>query len=166
MKYKYFSSIILVLTSLFFSTKLSAQYTLDTIEVYNVYCSYSKGNSHYGWGGTYCEFYESQPCNDPIEKYIKAKKEMSKKDDSREVYWMKLLDTNDILLYEGLRYSDCAGGPFICYHLNGQVAIIGEYGGWRKKRNGQYKVNCMISRKKGTWEYYDENGVLLKTEKH
>lgn len=138
---------------------------LDTVKVYNVNCSIAAGNSIIGWGGNWTNFYPAKECPEPKEKYYENYKAVSKYMDREKFFWIKLYDTEDNLLYEGLKYSDCTLGPFICYHPNGKIRMKGEYSGAKKNSKGKYIMQKCSGKETGTWEYYDENGALIKTEK-
>jgi hypothetical protein len=145
----------------------SAQKQLDTIKVYNITCSYQDGNSFTAWGGSWTPFYPPVACPDNDKsKYIENHKQVDEALKSRLFFWMKLYDTDDHLLYESLKYSDCTVGPFICYHPNGKVKLTGQYDGYKYiKKKGYRVVNCE-GKPTGTWLYYDEEGKLVKTENY
>jgi hypothetical protein len=138
---------------------------LDTVKVYNVNCTIKLGNSVIGWAGNWTEFYPAVECPEPKDKYYENFKLVNKYLDQKKFFWIKLYDTDETLLYEGLKYSDCMLGPFICYYPNGSIRMKGEYSGARKTSRGGYVMKKCSGKPIGTWEYYDESGTLVKTEK-
>ena len=150
----------LTILILLFSVSSLGQSTLDTIKVYNVHCSYSEGNSHTSWGGNWTEFYPTEKCpSDSIATYIENYSKVSLYMKNRTFFWIKLYNTHNQLIYEGLKYSDCKIGKFICYWPNGNIKVIGEYDGYSYSNKKGYVLKKCAGKKKGTWVYYDENGI-------
>ncbi len=146
---------------------MKSQTTLDTVKVYNVYCTYHNGNSFSSWGGNWCPFDTAEQCPaDSIQKYIDNYKMVSGYLDSGKFFWMKLYDTKERLIYEGLKYSDCTVGPFICYYPNGKVKMKGQYAGYSYSEKNGYELKKCSGTKSGVWEYYDEKGMLTEKENH
>lgn len=145
----------------------SAQLKLDTVKVYNVHCSYSQGNSFNSWGGNYTAFYPSEKCPDgDKQKYISNRATVEDYWGKRKFFWIKLYNTSDQLIYEGLNYSDCTVGPFICYWPNGKTKLKGQYNGYSYSEKKGYKIKKCPGKEIGTWEYFDETGKFAKNEKH
>ena len=64
--------------------------------------------------------------------------------------WNKYFDVGT-LMTSGFYENDKLNGPFTTYHPNGQVSISGQY-----ENDLQY----------GIWEFFDEDGNLINTEKY
>jgi len=144
-----------------FSLNSWSQKSLDTIKVYNVHCTYTSDNSINGWGGNYTSYYPSVKCPDvDKEKYISNQKIVDEYMDNQKFFWIKLYDINDQLQFEGLKYSDCCIGPFICYWPNGKIKLKGQYNGYTFSEKKGYKIKECSGKETGTWEYFDENGKL------
>ena len=137
---------------------------IDTLKVYNVYCSIIEGNSVFGWGGNWTSFYPPDSCTSPKDKYFDNFKEVNKIMNSGKFYWIKLYNINDDLIFEGLKYSDCQIGPFVCYYLNGNIKLTGQYSGYKITKMGKYKMKTCSGSPIGLWTYYDVDGNIIKTE--
>ncbi len=158
---------VLVFIVILFPIISFAQVKLDTVKVYNVHCSYSQGNSTKAWGGNYSSDYPAEKCPEgDKQKYISNYETIDKYMTQRSFFWMKLYNTNDQLVYEGLKYSDCRVGPFICYWANGKIKLKGQYNGYSFSIKKGYKIKKCLGKETGTWEYFDETGKLEKNEKH
>jgi len=144
-----------------------SQTILDTIKVYNVFCSYSKDGSVNAWGGNYTSYYPSEKCPETDKaKYISNHSIVNDYMSNRKFFWMKLYNTNDQLIYESLKFGDCTLGSFICYWPNGKIKIKGQYSGYTFSAKKGYKMKKCRGKENGNWEYFDESGILLKTETH
>jgi len=141
---------------------------LDTVKVYNVYCSYSDSVSYSAWGGNYTSFYTAEECpKKSVEKYIANYKILAPYMLNPKFFWMKLYNTKDQLIYEGLKYGDCRIGKFICYWPNGKRKMTGEFDGVIiKKQTGEYLLKKCAGQKTGTWCYYDEEGRFQRLEEY
>lgn len=146
----------------FFSANLFGQPAIDTIKVYNVNGSYESTGEIFVWGGNWTAFFPSEDCPEPKEKYYLNYQTVKRYVESETFFWMKLYNTNDELIFEGLKYSDCTVGKFICYYPNGQVQLTGEYGGYKIKK-GNYVLKKCLGKEIGTWVFYDESGKVSKT---
>jgi antitoxin component YwqK of YwqJK toxin-antitoxin module len=77
--------------------------------------------------------------------------------------WTQNYTLDDILVSEGLFYTDCPVGKITFYHETGSVKLTGNYslntdGNWTNWYN---RGGC---RKQGEWVYFDENGKMIKKE--
>ena len=143
--------VILTVLIILFSVPLSGQKVLDTIKVYNVYCSYSEGDSYITWGGNWTEFYPAEEC--PINsksKYVDNYKNVSSYMSKRSFFWIRLYNTKDQLIYDGLKYSDCRVGKFIYYWPNGRIKLTGEYSGYSYSDKTGYRIKGCSGKKKGS----------------
>jgi hypothetical protein len=169
---KLFTAIVLVFPLISFpqhglDTTGVRWFLTDTIKVYNVHCSYSQGNSFSSWGGNYTAFYPSEKCPEgDKQKYISNRAIVEDYWAKKQFFWMKLYNTSDQLIYEGLNYSDCTVGPFICYWPNGKTKLKGQYNGYSFSAKKGYKIKKCPGKETGTWEYYNETGKFLRNEKH
>jgi hypothetical protein len=80
--------------------------------------------------------------------------------------YMKMLDTNGVVVRIAAQYTDCAIGNWTEYYPNGKIKVTGHYkendtGNWNNLWKRGY-----CSRKEGDWIYYDENGNIIKREKY
>ncbi len=156
-------TVLTILVIVFSIPLLRGQKVLDTVKVYNVYCSYSSGNSFIGWGGNWTEFYPSEECDTGDKKYIDNYTIVSNYMKKRVFFWMKLYNKKDQLIFEGLKYSDCQIGKFILYWPNGKVKLTGEYDGYKYSKITGYKLKKCSGKKKGAWVYFNEEGEKLNT---
>lgn len=166
----YISALLFLLTD---AEDTYAQKTLDSLDVYNVYCTIVRNDPLSGgvvwmksWAGNYTNFYPTEECPEPVDKYIQNLKLVSKYMRKRKFFWLKLYNTSDQLIYESLKYGDCTLGPFICYYPNGNIKLRGQNDGYKLKKNGSYKKTKCSGKPVGTWHYYDNQGNIEKTEKH
>ena len=141
---------------------------LDTVKIYNVYCSFTEGNAVTAWGGNYSSFYPAEECPQKSkDKYVENFKSITHHFSSQKFFWMKLYNTKDQLIYESLKYGDCRVGKFICYWPNGKRKMTGEYdGAYVKKKTGEYIFKKCAGEQSGTWCYYDEDGKFLRYEEY
>jgi hypothetical protein len=143
----------------------------DTVSVYNVHCSGRRLDINdniviWGWGGTFTSFYPTEFCPEPKQKYIDNHEIYTKAMDDRKIFWIKVYNTGDTLLYEGLQYSDCHAGPFICYWPNGNVRVTGQYPPLTVKRKGKVILCDGGNKPSGIWKYYNEDGTFEKEEQY
>jgi hypothetical protein len=97
---------ITFISAVMFSLNALGQKSLDTVKVYNVNCTYTEGNSIITWGGNFTHFFPPTPCpRDSINIYLENYQSVQKYMNSRKVFYMKLYDINNVLQYEGLKYS-------------------------------------------------------------
>jgi len=158
---------ILTLMMILLTIHAWSQKEIDTVKVYNVYCSYAEGNSYTTWGGNWTEFYPAEACPDSLkQKYIDNHIANSKYLNENIFFWIKLYNTNEELIYEGLKYGDCRIGKFICYWPNGKIKLTGEYNGYSYSTKTGYKIKKCAGKKKGDWIYYDENEKQEKLIKY
>ncbi len=78
---------------------------------------------------------------------------------------LQTYDENDILLREGITYTDAQVGYFKEYYSNGQIKLRGFY---KENTTGNWDNICsrnLCNIPIGTWTYYDEKGEVLYTEK-
>lgn len=157
----------IVITIFFLVTTTTFLKAIDTVKVYNVHCSYADENSMSCWGGRWSSFYPTEKCpNDSLKKYIDNHKIASEYMSKKKFFWMKLYNTKDELIYEGLKYSDCSVGKFICYWPNGKIKLTGEYGGYKYSKSFGYRITTCSGKEIGEWIYYDENGIQTKIVKY
>jgi hypothetical protein len=152
---------LLAISAFAFSQKL------DTVKAYNVHCTFSEGSSISAWGGNFTSYYPSEPCPEKSkQKYISNHKKVSQYMSSKKFFWMKLYNLDDKLIYEGLQYSDCSVGPFICYWPNGQFRVKGQYSGYTYSPKKGYKLEKCGGEKTGKWEFFNEEGKSTKVEEY
>lgn len=72
--------------------------------------------------------------------------------------WLKTYNQNGIA-YEGLFYTDCCVGEYVSYHSNGEVSEKGQF---VPMENGELTENPCT--RTGHWQFFDENGNLIKEE--
>lgn len=82
---------------------------------------------------------------------------------SDKIYWERNYDSNNHLLFEGLKYNSCFIGAFINYWKNGKVKTKGQYmentsGDWKDL---QGRNLCSVPT--GEWKTFKENGEPDKT---
>ena len=139
---------------------------LDTVKIYNVYCSILDGATMTAWGGNYSSFYPAEECpKKSKEIYLENYKTIAHYLSAQKFFWMKLYNTKDQLIYESLKYGDCRVGKFICYWPNGNRKMTGAYDGSTiKKKTGEYVLKKCAAEPTGYWCYYDEEGKFLRLE--
>jgi len=139
---------------------------LDTVKVYNVYCSYFDGNVLSAWGGNYSSFFPPVECPQKnIELYLANRKTVAEYLFAQKFFWMKLYNTEDQLIFESLKHSDCRVGKFICYWPNGEKMLTGQYdGAVVNKKTGEYILKKCAGEKVGTWCHYDKKGMFVNYE--
>lgn len=80
--------------------------------------------------------------------------------------FLKIYDTDEKLLKEGVQYGDCNIGVWTEYFRCGKVKLKGRY---KENNTGDWfeiwtKGLCSV--KNGIWIYYNEQGIVLYTEKY
>lgn len=148
-----------------------SQDVIDTVNVYNVNCcSETEVNAIVRtidcWGGIYCEFYRPEECENPSKKYTDSNELHEQCMNSEKLFWIRLYDTKDNLIFEGLRFSDASVGSFKAYHPNGNLMVEGQYTPCKVKGNGEIKFVKSAGQPTGTWKYYDENGSLTQEKNY
>lgn len=154
---------ITVISVMILSLNVVSQISLDTIKVYNVNCTYTEGNSVISWGGNWTEYFPSIPCpSDSLNIYLENYQIVQKYLDNRDFFWIRLYDTNNVLLYEGMKFADCKVGSFICYWPNGQIKLRGQYSGYKYANKKGYVIKHCKGKKIGDWIEYDINGIIIE----
>jgi antitoxin component YwqK of YwqJK toxin-antitoxin module len=77
---------------------------------------------------------------------------------------LERFNESGILLNKAVSYTDCIVGQYIEYFENGKIKIIGHFkendtGLWDNISDRGF---CSV--KHGIWNYYNENGLITKTE--
>ena len=117
----------------------------------------------------------SADLGDTEDKYMVNDKEVSRKTYRKfEKTWeninsctpciLRSYDENDILLSEGVAYTDCNVGYFKEFYPNGQIKLSSHY-----KENPTENWYNIVTRgycnvPDGQWTYYDENGAVQYSE--
>jgi len=143
---------------------IKCQNNIDTVVVYNVHGVYDTTEYLTGFGGPFTEFHRTKKCPFPKDKYIKAFNSYSKHVESNKLFWIKLYDINDILLYEGLKQANCNIGAFISYYENGNIKTTGDYNNIIKDNGNPLSIKPYVcsGEKVKIWIYYKPNGEIKK----
>lgn len=152
--------IILISFLIVFKTSTSQTIPLDTIKTHCTICTV--GN--YSWGD-HDGYYAAKKCprkkkNDYLAEHLYWADYVS----TNRIYWAKLYDINDKLIFEGMSYSDCIVGPFVRYYLSGQIRIKGSYDGYSLDIVKGYVLRNCNHTKIGEWVEYSETGQIIKKE--
>jgi hypothetical protein len=138
----------------------SQSISLDTLQSHCTICSF--GNEFWGHHDM---FYDAKKCpRKKKKKYYREHKIWIAQVATNRIYWLKLFDIKENLIFEGLCYSDCIVGPFKSYYLNGNIRLEGSYNGYLLDPiKGYIFLNCE-NQKKGEWIEYNKDGSVLKKE--
>jgi antitoxin component YwqK of YwqJK toxin-antitoxin module len=76
--------------------------------------------------------------------------------------WLKVIDKNGKLNYEGNFWTDCCIGSYIEWYDNGQIKVRGQYNAPAKGEEPDF--NKGFCKREGLWTYYKRNGGVIRTE--